>query len=139
MTNVLIGYGIAWLILTALFGFVVPWIQDHLYEPAKSVFVEQYNRAYPANDSNKVERGIAAQHLLENAMFRQALNDLDEHYHAIWHIAQTVEAREDLHRYVTLIPKLVDDLQSIMTTGEIEQQRQQELAGATSRKLWQTK
>lgn len=126
-------------LLSALGMFVCGAVTWHFLNRATAPYRHDLPAAFPANDSNKIERGIAAQHLLENAMFRQALNDLDSEYHAAWHEAKTVAAREDCHRYVTLIPKLVEDLQSIMTTGNLEQRRLDELQGSNTRKLWQTK
>jgi len=86
---------------------------------------------------DKVERGIQAKFLLENPLLKEVLNTLDETYHASWHAATTVEAREDLHRYVTLIGKFTADLQSIATTGALERKRLDELEGKQRYNSWQ--
>lgn len=78
---------------------------------------------------NKVERGLAAKHLLESELLKEVLNTLDGTYHAKWRIAQTVEAREDLHRYVMVTERLTADLQTIAMTGKIEEKRLEELEG----------
>ena len=87
--------------------------------------------------TDKVERGVQAQYLLENALLKEIVNELDEHYHAAWHEAKTVEAREDCHRYVTLLKRLTTDIQSIALTGKLEAARLRELEG-TKRNIWQT-
>ncbi len=84
---------------------------------------------------NKIDRGIAARHLLDNELLRECLNNLDAIYHAKWRSAQTVEAREDCHRYVKVIEKLIADLTTIATTGKIEEKRLDELEGK-KRTLW---
>lgn len=88
---------------------------------------------------DKVERGHQADALLQNALLKQALNELDEFYCAAWRAAKTVEAREDAHRYVTLLTKLVADIQSISTTGKMETARQKELEGKRGILAWPTR
>lgn len=78
--------------------------------------------------TDKTERGIAAKHLIDNALLREVLNTLDATYHAQWRVAETVEAREDCHRYVRLIENLTADIREIAMTGKLEQQRLDELA-----------
>ena len=82
---------------------------------------------------SKVERGLAAQHLLNNELFKEVLETLDGIYHAKWRVAQTVEAREDLHRYVTVRDQFVKDLLNIATTGKLEEKRLEELEGKVVR------
>lgn len=82
---------------------------------------------------NKVDRGIAAEHLLKNELFQDVLQSLDGIYHAKWRSAETVQAREDLHRYVTIRDQLVKDIQTIVTTGKLEQQRLDQLEGKVVR------
>lgn len=82
---------------------------------------------------NKVERGIAAKLLLENELLKEILNGLDETYHAKWHTAATVEAREDLHRYVRVLEQLTADIRTIATTGKLEEQRLAILDGRETR------
>lgn len=78
---------------------------------------------------SKIERGLAAQHLLENELFKEVMSELDGLYHAKWRIAQTVEAREDLFRYVTVRDQIVQDIKAIAMTGKLEEKRQAELEG----------
>ena len=79
--------------------------------------------------TDKATRGIAAQHLLENELFKEVMSELDGIYHAKWRSAQTIEAREDLHRYVTVRDQIIKDIQTIATTGKLEEQRLQLLEG----------
>ena len=76
---------------------------------------------------DKIQRGLQADTLLENTLFREVMNTLDEVYTATWRVAQTPEAREDCYRYVKLVEKLIVDIQSVANTGKIEQARVQEL------------
>lgn len=75
----------------------------------------------------QIQQGIQADHLLQNETFRAALNRLDEYYTAAWRAAETVEAREDCFRFVRLVERLVQDIQSVSTTGKLAQQRIREL------------
>jgi len=88
---------------------------------------------------DKVERGHQAELLLQNDIFKELLNDLDGKYHALWRQAKTVEAREDLHRYVKVLERISTDLQSIANTGKLEQRRQNELTGDRGTILWPKK
>lgn len=83
--------------------------------------------------SLKIERGLAAQHLLENELFKEVMSELDGVYHAKWRVAQTVEAREDLFRYVTVRDQIIKDIQTIARTGKLEEARQAELEGKALR------
>ena len=85
---------------------------------------------------DKLQRGISAQALLENEIFRETMNTLDGYYTAAWRAAKTPDAREDCHRYVKLIESLIADIQSVATTGKLEQARQNEIEG--KRKSWLT-
>ena len=78
---------------------------------------------------DKIARGIAADHLLKNELLREILNTMDEAYTAAWRAAKTVEAREDCHRYATLLTNFVADIQSVANTGAIEAERQRQLEG----------
>lgn len=75
----------------------------------------------------QVTRGVQADALLSNSLFREVLNQLDEIYTASWRAATTVEAREDCFRYVRLIERLIEDIQSISNTGKLAQLRIMEL------------
>lgn len=79
--------------------------------------------------TDSIERGAQADALLRSDIFKTALDNLDAEYHRLWRQAKTVESREDLHRYVTLIGKLVSDLRNMVVTGELERKRQEELSG----------
>ena len=78
---------------------------------------------------NKVERGLQADALLSNEVFNQVIDELEQSYVKLWKGAPTVEAREDLHRYIVMIAQLKNDLRSIANTGVLEQRRQDELSG----------
>lgn len=78
---------------------------------------------------DKLERGANAQHLLDNELLKEILNELDGTYHARWRNAATVEAREDLYRYVKVLEQLTKDIRTIAMTGKLEQKRLDELAG----------
>ena len=78
---------------------------------------------------DKIQRGISAQALLENELFREVLNNLDGIYTKAWREAPTPELREDCWRYVKVIERIITDIQSVSTTGKIEQARQNELEG----------
>ncbi len=79
--------------------------------------------------SDKIERGIQAKALLESAVFSEAVNRLLQHYVDCWMAGKTVEAREDAHRYVTLLQMLKGDLQSAATTGTLTRKRIDALQG----------
>jgi hypothetical protein len=79
-----------------------------------------------------MERGSRARALLDNALLRDAIAGLDRHYVEAWRRAGSVEAREDCHRYLKLVEKLVTDLTSIATTGDLEKKRLKELEGSKS-------
>lgn len=57
------------------------------------------------------------------------MSELDGLYHASWRNARTVEAREDLHRYVTVRDRIITDIKSIALTGKLEEKRLEELQG----------
>ena len=82
---------------------------------------------------DKIERGRAAKHLLENELLKEILSELDGLYHAKWRAAKTVEAREDLHRYVTVRDQIVKDISAIAMTGKLEEKRLEELEGIVVR------
>ncbi len=85
---------------------------------------------------DKIARGYQADQLLQNALLKECLNGLDEYYCAVWRKSKSLEAREDAHRYVTLLTKLVQDLQSISTTGKLEDARLKELEGKRGIIAW---
>lgn len=80
--------------------------------------------------AQQIERGLQADALLQNTFFREVLNNLDNIYTAAWREAQTPAAREDCYRYVKLVERLVQDIQSISTTGKLTQKRVKELEGS---------
>jgi hypothetical protein len=73
--------------------------------------------------ADKIQRGIAARHLLENELLKEILNTLDGTYHAKWREAKTVDEREDLHRYVKILEQLTREIKSVALTGALEEQR----------------
>ena len=78
---------------------------------------------------NKLQRGHAAQVLLDSDIFKEVLAETEQHYIQAWRQARTVEAREDCHRYLTLTAKITDHLKSIATTGALERRALDELEG----------
>jgi hypothetical protein len=85
---------------------------------------------------DKIERGRAAQALLENPLLQSALAGLEAAYTEAWRQARNVEAREDCHRYVRLVEKLAGDLQSIVTSGALEEARLKEITRGRKHTLW---
>ena len=81
--------------------------------------------------AQKIERGYQAAGLLENPAFKDALTNLIQRYVDAWMSGKTVEAREDAHRYVTLVNELRQDLASTMTTGDLTRKRIEALRGKT--------
>lgn len=86
--------------------------------------------------TDRIERGLQADALLQNELFREALNNLDAEYHAAWRAAKSVEAREDCHRYVTLITKLTDHIRSVSTTGKLEEAQRKAIEGKKGIIAW---
>ena len=78
---------------------------------------------------DKIERGIQADAILSSPLFNEVLAALEQSYIATWKAADTVEAREDIHRYFVIIAQLKDDMRSIAMTGVLERKRQDQLAG----------
>lgn len=72
---------------------------------------------------DKIERGLAAEHLLKNELLQKILNDLDGMYHAKWRNAVTVDGREDLFRYVKVLEQITKDIRTIAMTGKLEEKR----------------
>ncbi len=71
---------------------------------------------------DKIQRGIAAKHLLDNELLKEILNELDGTYHAAWRNAKTVEAREDCHRFVKLLERLTANIRTIAITGKLAEE-----------------
>lgn len=76
---------------------------------------------------DKAQRGLNASKLLENELFKEVLNELDGEYHRRWRNAATVEAREDLFRYVKVLEQITKDIRAIAVTGALEERRVAEL------------
>lgn len=87
------------------------------------------------DSQEKLERGFKARTLLNNEFFQECFDTLETRYIEAWRASLTVDAREDAHRYVTLIGWLKQDLQSIATTGTIEEKRIQALQEGQGRAL----
>lgn len=88
--------------------------------------------------SADIQRGIQADALLQNELFRDVLNQLDGLYTAAWREAKTPEAREDCFRYVKLVERLVQDITTISTTGKLAQARIRELERGKRGMTWPT-
>lgn len=95
------------------------------------------NRLAGRRKLDKAERGYQAQVLLENPLLKEILSALDGEYHTAWRDAKTVEAREDLYRYVKVLERIAVDLKSVAMTGMLERKRLDELE-AKKRTLWPT-
>ena len=87
---------------------------------------------------DKAERGHQAAMLLEHPLIKEVLSELDAEYHAAWREAKTVEAREDLYRYVKVVERISIDLQTIAQTGQLERARIQELEAGKKGFTWPT-
>lgn len=87
--------------------------------------------------TDKVERGLQARAILEEGVGAEALANLEQAYIAQWRAAKTPEARENLHRLLTLIDQFKADLRSVIITGDIEAVKRQE--EQPKRSFWQTK
>lgn len=61
---------------------------------------------------------------------------LEAVYTSVWKSGKTVEAREDAHRYVTLIEKFKADLKARLMGGQMAESRIKELEGKPSRRIW---
>lgn len=79
--------------------------------------------------TDKIERGLQAESLLSSELFNELLTELEASYIGTWKIANTVEAREDLHRYMVLIAQFKTDLQSVANTGRLTAVRRATLEG----------
>lgn len=71
--------------------------------------------------------------VLNNQAFVAVMDALEGAYIAAWRKAQTVEAREDAHRYVMLCGRIQADLRALLLDGQLTQKRIKELDG---RKPW---
>lgn len=83
--------------------------------------------------TDQVERGYQARALIDNKLLGECLEKLTTEYTNAWRSAVTVEARENAHKFVTLIEKLKQDLQSIALTGELARKRDKDLTGESRR------
>jgi hypothetical protein len=85
---------------------------------------------------NKIERGRAAEALLESPLLRETIAALEDAYVAAWRRAATPDAREDCHRHMRLVEKFATDLQSVATSGTLEQGRIKELERGHKSPFW---
>lgn len=76
---------------------------------------------------NKIERGYQADQLMQNSLLNETLQKLESAYIKAWRESKSLEAREDAHRYVTLIDRLRADIRGVATTGDLERNRVAEL------------
>ena len=86
-------------------------------------------------NTNKEWRGEQAKHLLDHEILTEIFDALRQAYIRQWMAGQTVEAREDVHRFVAILDRVRADLKSISTTGELERKRLAGLSGQKP-KLW---
>jgi len=86
-------------------------------------------------EEERIHRASLAAQILGNEAFVEATNRLANHYINAWKAAQTVEAREDCHRYMKVCSQFARDLEAMVTDGQIVQSRLRELEGK-SRKRW---
>lgn len=82
---------------------------------------------------DKVERGRRAEALLGDPLFEDVLQNLESYYIEKWRRGESLQARENAHRYVTLIGRLREDLTSQALTGTLKSKRQAELEGRLRR------
>ena len=84
----------------------------------------------------KIEQGQQAKALLASPIFQTAIDGLLQRYVDCWVAAQTVEAREDAHRFVRIIAEFKQDLQSFATTGDLHLRRLDDLQGVNNPLNW---
>ena len=84
--------------------------------------------------ADKIARAIEAQRILDSEVTQEAFTRLEETYLTAWRNGRTPEAREDAHRYMTLLGKFRQHFVSLTTTGEIEAKQQREMEGRKA--LW---
>ncbi len=77
----------------------------------------------------KEVRGQRAQALLKDKLLIESLGALEELYTEAWRRGRTLAAREDAHRYVTLVEKFREHLTSLVLTGTLEGKRKADLEG----------
>lgn len=73
--------------------------------------------------AEKIERGFQAAGLLENPAFKDALAKLRDIYVKDWIAATTTERREECHHKMAALSTLIQELQSLMTTGRATRER----------------
>ncbi|HEX2581240.1 MAG TPA: hypothetical protein VHL08_04620 [Dongiaceae bacterium] len=78
-----------------------------------------------------IRRGEQAQRLLEEPLLRDAFSQLRQEYLSQWEEtpARDTQAREFLWLSVKLIERVRQDLQSIMTTGQLAQRHERREGG----------
>lgn len=81
------------------------------------------------NDQEKINRGEEAKRLLENEILQDALLSLDGAYISAWRNAKTLEAREDLYRYVIITKQFRSDLEAVLKDGQFAVDRLKKLEG----------
>ena len=86
--------------------------------------------------ARNITLGDGAAHLLENEAFKTALSTLRDLYVKDWMSASTTDDREMCHHKMASLSKLIIELQSIMTTGQITRERIGALEGA--RNIWRS-
>lgn len=67
--------------------------------------------------------------LIDSPIVAECFDLLERRYIEAWRAAKTVDLREEAHRYVMMLEWFRNDLRSIATTGDLTQQRVDELRG----------
>ena len=81
----------------------------------------------------RIDQAERVQRLMNDELILGAWEALEAEYIKIWKNAKTPEAREDAHRYVSLIPKFKHHLHTIVGAGALAKAQVKEIEG---RKIW---
>lgn len=74
--------------------------------------------------TDKMERAVQASNLLEHGLFAEVLKALEEDYLSQWRWSRSTEERESIYHRIAVLDRIKQDLRSIITTGEIEDNTQ---------------
>lgn len=72
---------------------------------------------------DKIDRALRARLLVDDGEFKTACDALRAEYIEEWQQAKTLDERENFHRLVQMLDRLMLDLISVITTGDIEAQK----------------
>lgn len=73
--------------------------------------------------TDAMELGEQARALLDSPVMQDVFNALENQYTEAWKRAETVEAREDFHRYVSILDGLRQALRSMALTAQLRRER----------------